>query len=1325
MVSSTEKGDGSDSEIQFSEHGEATVSRKRRKVSELVHRDLSWNVLEEHCHVSASSSVERSHDCLSNVSNSLSCCNCDDAKLNSGVDTRFQLNGGNESISRSSTGGTSYPVNDAKLNSDIDTSGQLNGNNGSISHSSAGDTTYPVNDDKLNSGVEVDTRCQLNGGSETLSHTSIAGTSFPVKAEAAYASPAFVNSWMYVNAEGQLCGPYIQEQLYEGLSSGFLPEDLSVYPILNGSLINSVPLNYFKQFPDHVATGFAYLPGSISGVQTPAYCQTYPGSDFPSNTQELATTSGSYVSQTAYPAYVSFSNHNSNSQDLNTGEANFSKPYMPVSGEEPCWLFDDDEGRKHGPHSLVELYSWHHYGYLCDSLMITHADNKFKPFSLKSVVDTWRTGEKTFSLSNDKAHSTGSIQSISEDLCSQLHSGIMKTARRVVLDEVISHVIAECIASKKANKYQKFEVINQNVNAWSASTNMSKSCSASVVVTSSHEKALSDCVSEHTLPASRSPISTSSSLKSVGSAENFLDACAIIYRMLFDSSMQVVWNAVFHDPIVEFSSAWRRTKLWPSHSAVLGQKNSRKQYEGEVAKGQFVALQSEPGISDGEADCPPGFELPSIVSDVHILSPSVSSCFCNGEESYGRDLQSKNQIFKDVGSILVGVEHDLHFSAMMSLTPYFESIVDEEVKTIIGSPEDDQSNEVEVDPPIEQQHIISLSGSSETFLDLEKISDNNYQVPSESEKRDHQNSVSARNPVSHVLTNTLVKLCATLRGTDVVKDIDMLDAPGSEIKSENLAPLQISTVRSSRSQERFPQITLYVVLAMFRQKLHDDLLRECSSSLIKGAFNKFWFSYRSSRKSSKSKKVMKRTNRINDERPSNLSAAVDKYNEKVRSKHDTEPSDISLMTGRYTYSRKKGLRNKSGSFSEWANFANIGSHKISVGLSNEPDASVEATQNTEVNASVLSKIIDLDCSTEICADANEQTVQSEHLPSDTTNHKALKIAHVNEKSSRRTKKLLPALPNDSTKVKKDANSKSKNLGTQEHGSDGSKMFLINQNKVLNTKRKHTVDNNTPPEKLLKVEKGPTGQVPFKQVEVTKSKSSKYRTSPVYPKSYGCARTSINGWEWHKWSITATPSERTRVRGSTLRHAQSRGSEINVSQISNSKGLSARTNRVKMRNLLAAADGADLLKATQLKARKKRLRFQQSKIHDWGLVALEPIDAEDFVIEYVGELIRSSISDIRERQYEKMGIGSSYLFRLDDGYVVDATKRGGIARFINHSCEPNCYTKVISVEGQKKIFIYAKRHILAGEELTYDYKFPVEEIKIPCNCGSNRCRRSLN
>jgi len=52
-------------------------------------------------------------------------------------------------------------------------------------------------------------------------------------------------------------------------------------------------------------------------------------------------------------------------------------------------------------------------------------------------------------------------------------------------------------------------------------------------------------------------------------------------------------------------------------------------------------------------------------------------------------------------------------------------------------------------------------------------------------------------------------------------------------------------------------------------------------------------------------------------------------------------------------------------------------------------------------------------------------------------------------------------------------------------------------------------------------------------------------------------------------------------------------------------------------------------------------------------------------------------------------------------------------------QPNCYTKIITAEGQKKVVIYSKRPIVAGEELTYDYKFPLEEKKIPCFCGALR------
>jgi SET domain-containing protein len=60
-----------------------------------------------------------------------------------------------------------------------------------------------------------------------------------------------------------------------------------------------------------------------------------------------------------------------------------------------------------------------------------------------------------------------------------------------------------------------------------------------------------------------------------------------------------------------------------------------------------------------------------------------------------------------------------------------------------------------------------------------------------------------------------------------------------------------------------------------------------------------------------------------------------------------------------------------------------------------------------------------------------------------------------------------------------------------------------------------------------------------------------------------------------------------------------------------------------------------------------------------------------VIEYIGELIRQKVADIREKVYERMGIGSSYLFRVDDDAVVDATKSGNLSRFINHCCDVRC------------------------------------------------------
>ena len=142
------------------------------------------------------------------------------------------------------------------------------------------------------------------------------------------------------------------------------------------------------------------------------------------------------------------------------------------------------------------------------------------------------------------------------------------------------------------------------------------------------------------------------------------------------------------------------------------------------------------------------------------------------------------------------------------------------------------------------------------------------------------------------------------------------------------------------------------------------------------------------------------------------------------------------------------------------------------------------------------------------------------------------------------------------------------------------------------------------------------------------------------------------------------------------------------------------------------------------SRQKLLRFDRSLIHAWGLFADEDISANDFVIEYKGELVREAAMEERQRMYEAQGC-DDYIFRIDKDWFCDATVTGSMARFINHCCDPNCYTKIMKHHGKQKIVIYAKRDIRAGEELAYDYKFPYEEDKIVCNCGAWNCRGYMN
>ncbi|KDO50565.1 hypothetical protein CISIN_1g001263mg [Citrus sinensis] len=158
------------------------------------------------------------------------------------------------------------------------------------------------------------------------------------------------------------------------------------------------------------------------------------------------------------------------------------------------------------------------------------------------------------------------------------------------------------------------------------------------------------------------------------------------------------------------------------------------------------------------------------------------------------------------------------------------------------------------------------------------------------------------------------------------------------------------------------------------------------------------------------------------------------------------------------------------------------------------------------------------------------------------------------------------------------------------------------------------------------------------------------------------------------------------------------------------------------NFLSMADKYKHMKETF----RKRLAFGKSGIHGFGIFAKHPHRAGDMVIEYTGELVRPSIADRREHFIYNSLVGAgTYMFRIDDERVIDATRAGSIAHLINHSCEPNCYSRVISVNGDEHIIIFAKRDIKQWEELTYDYRFFSIDEQLACYCGFPRCRGVVN
>ncbi|MEO8590027.1 MAG: SET domain-containing protein-lysine N-methyltransferase [Flavobacteriales bacterium] len=147
----------------------------------------------------------------------------------------------------------------------------------------------------------------------------------------------------------------------------------------------------------------------------------------------------------------------------------------------------------------------------------------------------------------------------------------------------------------------------------------------------------------------------------------------------------------------------------------------------------------------------------------------------------------------------------------------------------------------------------------------------------------------------------------------------------------------------------------------------------------------------------------------------------------------------------------------------------------------------------------------------------------------------------------------------------------------------------------------------------------------------------------------------------------------------------------------------------------------------------KITRRRSAIHGNGVFATEAIKKGEPVVQYKGKLITHAEADAQ--RHADVDTGHTFLFTLNEHWIIDANEGGNVARWINQSCEPNCIPYVHehpSGDPRKdKVIIEALRAIKPGEEITYDYGLVFDEVYTKkllqtwaCRCGSPKCRGTM-